>query len=72
MAVRLYFDMDPAETICYIPHDGSGIIKGPFLPGIAKTDEYGPGETGDIMLTTAGHTANDVYDITLKLRIKEV
>ena len=70
--VRLYFDMTPAETICLIPH-GYGIITGPFLPGIAKYEDYEAGETGDIMLTTivSQGSAQDTYDITLKLRIKE-
>ena len=72
MGVLLYFDMNPAETICLIPHDVSGCITGPFLPKIQKYEDYGPGETGDIMLTSIAVAANDTYDITLKLRIKEV
>jgi len=74
MGVRLYFDMTPEETICLIPHDGSGCIKGPFLPSIAKYEDYEPGETGDIMLSTIATQvgANDTYDITIKMRIKEL
>lgn len=70
MDIHLYYDMDPIETIVRIPSDMTGTIKGPFYPGIPKNEDYGPGETGDIMLTS-GIWYDGSYDIILKLRIKE-
>jgi hypothetical protein len=72
MGVHLFWDMVPDETIVVLPQNGSGLIKGPFLPKIARGEDYEPGATGDLMLTTIAAANNDTYNIVIKMRIKEV
>jgi hypothetical protein len=68
MSVVLEWDMAPQQLVCYIPESSSGKIKGPFYPDVG--DAYGPGETGDLILTTVAHSANDSYNLTLDILVK--
>lgn len=68
MTVKIYADHTTDVPIAMI---GGG---GAYCRDFRKTgglSTSGAGETGDILLTTAGHTANDSYDITLYLRKKD-
>jgi hypothetical protein len=71
MSVKLEYDMSPNQLIAVLPESNSGMIRGPILPDIGEDTVYGPGETGNVLLSTIAHTANDSYDIVLHLRIKE-
>lgn len=68
MSVRLEWDMTPDQLIAMLPENSEGCIEGPFFPDYDGA--YGVGETGDLLLTTIGHTANDSYNITLDIKIK--
>lgn len=66
MAVRLYFDRTTDTNIGVL--QGTGYLDFKKLGGLV---DKGTGDTGDIVLTTTGHTAADSYDITIYLRKKD-
>lgn len=70
MSVRLDWSMSPVQLVAMLPESESGCIVGPFYPDLGEDSVYGPGETGDLLLTTIGHTANDSYNITLDILVK--
>jgi len=65
MAVTLAFDRVPVETIAVL-NDASGCME--FDGGLV---DPGEGGTGDIILTTTGHSSGDSYDIILHIRLKD-
>lgn len=66
MRVLLSFDRTSDVVIAVL--SGHGTIDFTCEGGLQDT---GTGDTGDILLTTVGHTAGDGYDITLHLRKKD-
>lgn len=70
MAVHLYWDRTPSETIARL-NGTSGSVSGcmEFCKQGGLVDPQGGG-TGDIMLTTVGHTSGDGYDITITFILK--
>ena len=66
-SIRLFWDHDTDDEIAILPA-GSGTIHFSAVGG--KTDPRTTGGTGDIILTTAGHTSGATYDITLFVRPK--
>ncbi len=66
MRVDLYWDHTSDVKIGVLA--GSSYIDFREDGGLQDT---GTGETGDILLTTTGHTAGDSYNITLHLRLKD-
>jgi hypothetical protein len=65
MGARLLWDADTDVDAVLIPADGYGCLDFSEFGGIPNN--AGAGKTGDINLTTVGHTANDMYTITLEL-----
>lgn len=63
MAVRLLWDATTDVVAWAIPQDVIG--RHCFSP--ALTNDAGTGVTGDILLTTVGHTTGDSYSIVLHL-----
>jgi hypothetical protein len=66
MTVRLDWDHDADDEIATL--GGGGALDWSAVGG--KTDPRSAGGTGDILLTTNGHSAGDTYDITIYLRCK--
>ena len=66
MAVLLYWDASTDVLAWAIPPDASGCAC--FDPAIVNN--AGTGVTGDLQLTTVGHTAGDAYAIILHLSKK--
>lgn len=66
-SIRLYWDHTTDDEIAILPA-GSGTIHWYALGG--KVDPRTTGDTGDILLTTNGHSAGDTYDITVYFRPK--
>lgn len=66
MSVRLHWDHTTDDTIAELA--GNGIID-QSIDG-NRVDPRSSGGTGDILLTTTGHTAGDTYDITLYVKLK--
>lgn len=65
MAVKLYYDRTTPVNIAVV--DGGEVeLDYSYAGGMRDT---GTGNTGDILLTTTGHTAGDSYDLTLYLRL---
>lgn len=63
MAVTLLWDATADVRILDIAQDMSGeLCFSPALPNNA-----GAGKTGDILLTTTGHTAGDAYTVILEM-----
>lgn len=71
MSVQLEWDMVPQQLICILPENSNGCIKGPFYPDVTDDTTYAEGETGDLLLTTIAHSANDSYNIIMDIIIKE-
>jgi len=67
MTVKLAWDHTTDDTIAALG-DGSGCIS--FKREGGKVDPRSAGGTGDIVLTTTGHTLGDTYDIILHLKLK--
>lgn len=63
MAVQLLWDATTDVLAWTIPQDVTGHICFPA----AITNNAGTGVTGDLLLTTVGHTAGDSYSIILHL-----
>lgn len=75
MAVRLEWDHTTDDLAMAL--SGNGLvnfkdIRDIFSPGVFNTgglkDPRSTGGTGDILVTTVGHTSGDTYNITLWLR----
>ncbi len=66
-SIRLYWDHTTPDEIAILPQ-GSGCIDWNAVGG--KADPRTSGGTGDIQLTTNGHSAGDTYDITIYFRPK--
>lgn len=65
MSVKLSFDRDPDEVIAVLASDGckDWTKQGGF-------PDPGDVGSGDILLTTVGHTSGDTYDVTIHFRLK--
>lgn len=74
MAVTLAWDHTTDDTALVLAGNGGIDFRGvgvvPDLDGGVGNlrDPRSAGGTGDLLLTTTGHTAGDTYDITLWLR----
>lgn len=71
MSVSLLWDAT-ADVRALILAGSASAISGKltFCGTKGITNNAGAGKTGDIQLTTTGHTSGDSYDITLKMRKK--
>lgn len=67
MSVRLYWDHTTDDEIAVLT--GAGFFDWTDSGGLV--DPGSAGDTGDILLTTLGHTLGDSYNITLWLRLKD-
>ena len=65
MAVDLLWDATSDELITSLPTDESGTICMAEYGGFPNSEATG--FTGDLMLTTRGHTAADTYSVTLHM-----
>lgn len=69
MVARLLWDADTDVTMLDLQGDGVlDFDTGPCRDFRGLTNNAGTGVTGDIRLTTVGHTANDSYSIVLVMR----
>jgi len=68
-SIKLLWDRAAPYTICVLAGDRGELDFGRF-GGLVDPGEAGD-RTGDILLTSSGATAGDVYDITICLRLKE-
>lgn len=66
MAVRLLWDATADVTIIDLPADAAGEFDFREFGGLRNN--AGSGITGDIMLTTTGHSSGDAYTVILHLR----
>jgi hypothetical protein len=66
MSVRLHWDADTDDTAAVLA--GSGVID-QSMDGM-RVDPRSAGGTGDLLLTTTGHTSGDTYDITIYMKLK--
>jgi hypothetical protein len=66
MTVTLLWDHTTDDVAAVI--SGSGIID-QSVDGM-RVDPRSTGGTGDLLLTTTGHTAADTYDITIYMKLK--
>jgi len=69
MDVRLYWDATTNDLIVALGTDREGTKDWSKAGG--RVDPKSTGTTGDIVLTTVGHTSGDYYDITLWCRLKD-
>lgn len=67
MTAALFWDHTANDEM--IVCGGTGSVDFTATGGLA--DPKSTGGTGDVLLTTAGHTAADVYNITLTFLLKE-
>lgn len=67
-SMRVLLEYDRTTDLAIAVLQGSGILDWTKSGGLLRE---GTGETGDIILTTAGHASGDGYDITLYLRKKD-
>lgn len=67
MAVRIYVDATSPLTLLQLG-EGTGDLNYKHAGGLSTK---AAGATGDILFTTAGATANDSYDITIKFRLHD-
>lgn len=67
MGARLFWDASTPVHIWTIPQDDAGSICFQKA-GILLVNDAGAGKTGDIKITTFGHTLGDSYSIILHLR----
>ena len=65
--ITLKFDRETDSVFFYAPGDGTGFVDYRREGGLVD-DEVG--DTGDILLTTTGATANDSYTIKINFRVK--
>jgi hypothetical protein len=67
MQVRLFWDHDTDDEIAFL----GGQFCHDWTSSGGLIDPASAGGTGDILLTTVGHTSGDNYCITLHLRKKD-
>lgn len=65
MSVRILWDATTDVDALLIPIDQSGCFDFTGFGGLKNNS--GAGKTGDIMFTTIGHTAGDIYTIVLEM-----
>ena len=65
MVARLLWDADTDDVMWEIPSDESGEVDFSDVGGLK--DPRSTGATGDVLLTTVGHSSGDWYSITLNL-----
>ncbi len=63
MSVSLIFDHTTDVTFAVL--QGDGVVEWP-----GGLHDNGTGQTGDLLLTTTGHTSGDTYDITITFRVQ--
>ncbi len=72
MAVKILFDHTTDDLAMALSGNGEvDFSKAPESAGSVKgllRDPRSAGDTGDILLTTVGHTSGDTYNITMWLR----
>lgn len=68
MGVRLLWDATADVTAFEISADQTGTLDFTHFGGL--TNNAGAGKTGDLQLTTLGHTNGDSYTIVLEMRKK--
>ncbi len=66
MSVELHWDATTDVLAWTVPADQTDYLDFCYFGGIQNN--AGAGVTGDINLTTIGHTAGDTYNIVLKLK----
>jgi hypothetical protein len=66
-SIRLYWDHNTDDEIAILPAGANTIYFNSFG---GKVDPRTTGGTGDILLTTNGHTSGATYDITIYFRPK--
>lgn len=62
MGAKLYFDRSSGTTVLAELGSGHGVLN--YCPA-GGLDDVGSGNTGDVLLTTYGHTSGDSYNIIL-------
>lgn len=65
MAVKLYWDATTDTLALALPADHCGEMN---FGDLGIRNSAGSGKTGDILLSTIGHSAGDAYSITLYMR----
>ncbi len=65
MSVRILWDATTDVDAILIPTDQAGCLDFTGFGGLKNN--AGTGVTGDIMFTTIGHTAGDVYTVILEM-----
>lgn len=68
MAVRLLWDATADTVALLIPQDQYGLIDFRKSARGVLRNNSGAGKTGDVQLTTVGHTSGDTYWIRLRFR----
>ena len=71
MMVRLLWDATTDVVALQLPADSTGTLDFSSFGGLLN-DSAAANKTGDIVLTTIGHTAADPYHIVLECRKKYV
>lgn len=67
-SIRLYWDHTTDDEICVLG-PGVGYLDWREVGGLV--DPGSAGETGDVILTTNGHSSGDTYTITIYARLKD-
>ena len=65
MRVKLLWDADADVLALHLPADYADTLDMSEFTGL--TNNAGTGVTGDIMLTTVGHSSGDAYTVVLKM-----
>jgi hypothetical protein len=65
--ITLEFDRGTDSVFFYAPGDGTGSVDYRKEGGLVDNEV---GDTGDILLSTTGATANDSYTIKISFRVK--
>jgi hypothetical protein len=70
MAVRLLWDASADVLAWEIPAEATGMLDFSAFGGLMN--DSGSGKTGDVQLTTIGHTSGDTYNLVLECRKRYV
>jgi len=65
MSVKLLWDADADVLALHLPADYADTLDMSEFSGL--NNNAGTGVTGDIMLTTVGHSSGDAYTVVLKM-----
>ena len=65
MSVKLLWDADTDVLALHLPADYADTLDMSEFSGL--NNNAGTGVTGDIMLTTVGHSSGDAYTVVLKM-----